>query len=152
MFQKHKPFFIFYLLFFIFVLTGCQSSPRLFKTGQVLINNQIIKVEIARTKEEMIRGLAGREDLAENQGLLFIFPKLDYYQFWMKGMKFPLDIVWIGEEKIVDLTENALPAQGKNLPIFRPRLPSQYVLEVKSGSVRAYNWQIGDKVEIYFDK
>lgn len=87
---------VIYFLFLIFCFTGCNlrsNSPK--KVGEVIINDQKILVEVVDTWPAIYKGLSGRESLAENQGMLFVFPKLDIYEFWMKDMKFPLDIIWI---------------------------------------------------------
>jgi uncharacterized protein len=119
-------------------------------TGQVIINNQVINVELAKTTSQQTQGLSNRFSLAENSGLLFIFPDYSLRSFWMKDMKFPLDFIWIKGNIIVDITPNVpAPTLGqKELPVYQPKTEVNYVLEVNAGYVKFQNIQIGDRVEI----
>lgn len=104
-----------------------------------------LEVEVADTSEERARGLSGRENLSENQGMLFIFESADYHSFWMKDMIFAIDIIWIGEDKkIVDITKNA--KQESYPASFRPKSPAKYVLEVNAGFSDRHKIKIGDLV------
>jgi uncharacterized membrane protein (UPF0127 family) len=66
----------------------------------------------------------------------------------MKGMNFPLDFIWIRENKVVDITENA-PAETKTIPsIYKPKEPVDMVLEVNAGVVKKDKIKIGDIIEL----
>src|SRR4030042_2564613 len=78
--------------FWIFQNNGKNYSSN-FKTAQ--INGQKIFVEIADTPEKRSQGLSGRDNLSQNQGMLFIFNQPAIPSFWMKDMNFPLDFIWI---------------------------------------------------------
>src|SRR3989344_7914429 len=100
-----KFFFQFTALIIIILVTlylgvnGNKSNFSLFPLQQkpalkvVTINDAKINVEIADTQDKRAKGLGGRDSLATGSGMLFIFPKADRYSFWMKGTKFPLDII-----------------------------------------------------------
>lgn len=110
-----------------------------------------ISVEIADTPEKTTLGLSYRDSLPENQGMLFIFPESHIPTFWMKGMKFPLDMIWIDENNtIVDITQNVpYPSPGTmefELPHYSPNLPAKMVLEVNSGFVERNNVEVGDSI------
>ena len=45
-----------------------------------------------------MKGLSGRDNLADDEGMFFVFEKSDIYPFWMKDMKFAIDIIWIMED------------------------------------------------------
>ena len=120
-------------------------------TSKLKINNLILDIEVADTQVERQNGLANRESLGANQGMLFIFEKEDKYRFWMKGLTFPLDFIWIKDRQIVDLREN-VPAPGPNqsdetLEVLIPKEKIDMVLEVNAGFIREHNTKIGDKVE-----
>jgi uncharacterized membrane protein (UPF0127 family) len=116
------------------------SSPK----PLVTINNHTINIELARTEDERRRGLSGREFLAKDTGLLFFFPTKDYHPFWNYQMKFPIDVVWIDNNFIVDKT--TLPIDNGQPITYRPRSPANYVLEVNAGLAR--NWTIGQSVTL----
>lgn len=124
--------------------------PQSPKTANLQINGSLIKVEIADTADRRSKGLGGRESLGENEGMLFIFEKSDKYPFWMKGLKFPLDFVWIKDDAVVDVLENALPPQpnqsDSDLPIYSAKEPINKVLEVNAGTVKRLNIKAGDKI------
>lgn len=113
-------------------------------------NGQVFTVEVARTEKEITQGLSGRKTLADNAGMLFIFPQKSIYAFWMKEMNFPLDFVWLDNEMVVDLTKNVLPPDKNNqnnLPIYRPKQPINRVLEINAGLIDKTGLKIGDFIE-----
>lgn len=93
-----------------------------------------IKPSFAVTEEEKAKGLSGKNELAENEGLLFVFDKNDRWGIWMKDMLFPIDIIWFDEnKKVVFMEENIKP---ESYPwIFSPDVPARYILEVPAGFV-----------------
>lgn len=119
---------------------------------EIKIRNTIIQIETADTKEKRSKGLGGRENLASNSGMLFIFPKQDKYAFWMKGLKFPLDMIWIRKNIIVDIIKNAKPPEqnqkDETLPTYLPRELVDMVLEVNAGFVDSHGIKINDAVEV----
>jgi hypothetical protein len=80
----------------------------------------------------------------------FVFSTPDIYSFWMKDMNFPIDIIWIKDGKVVDLSPNASAqpgAQDKDLLIYRPVAPIDRVLELKAGWAEKFGLKRGDSVE-----
>lgn len=126
------------------------NSPQSFKNVQMKIGENIIDVEIADTDNKRRLGLGGRDVLATNSGMLFIFESPRIPSFWMKGMKFPLDFIWIKGEKVVDLTLNVAPPNqfDKSLPTFSPNQEIDKVLEVNSGYIDSHNIKIGDSAVV----
>jgi len=99
-----------------------------------------LRVEIANTPKERVRGLSNRESLAQDTGMLFIFEKADTYTFWMKDMRFPLDVIWIQGGKVVGVQSNIEPPRTPDAPpqTFTPLVPVDKILEVPAGSVKRY--------------
>lgn len=122
------------------------------KKEVIIINNSRINVEVADNQEKRTLGLSGRDSLASNSGMLFVFPKEDKYPFWMKGLKFSLDFIWIRKSTVVDLLNNVpTPQPGQtdqSLPIYSSRVPVDSVLEVSGGTIERLNIKIGDKVQV----
>lgn len=142
-----------YLIVFciaLFVLGGAYLKFREFFLPEAVVKiaGQEISAEVARTPKAWARGLSGRKNLGENQGLLLVFPQPSQRGFWMKEMKFSLDIIWINDGKVIDIAPNVLPANNKNIPIYYPRLPARLVLEVNAGFSEKYGLKIGDMVEM----
>lgn len=118
----------------------------------VTIDNVTFHVEVASTDAEREKGLQGRESLATDAGMLFTFDAPSKPSFWMKGVNFNLDFIWIRNGKIVEFTHNA-HAVASSMPDdkvvrFTPREDVDSVLEVPSGTIDANRFFIGDRVEI----
>ena len=127
-------------------------APQTNRQSIVSINDTKIKVDIADTKEKRTKGLGGREKLASDEGMLFVFERQDKYPFWMKGLKFPLDFIWIRDDSVVDIIQNAqIPDEGasdESLPIYLPREPIDKVLEVNTGVVDILKIKVGDTIKL----
>lgn len=128
------------------------SSETNIDIGKVVINKVAFDVELADTPKRRSQGLAGREELASQEGMLFVYPHEDYYSFWMKDTLIPLDIIWISADReIVDFIEYAQPQGARRadqLPHYKPSQKAKYVLEVNGGTVsRIEGFKIGKKVE-----
>lgn len=147
---------VFGALYFFFSSTKNITGPSTFgqraPQNSIIIRGIKINVELADTTDKRRKGLGGRESLASDSGMLFIFEKEGVQTFWMKELKFPLDFIWIRSNKIVDITKNALPpalgVEDSELPIYVPREPVTKVLEVNGGFVDANGIKVGDIVEV----
>lgn len=148
--MKHFKQYLVFFLIVLFILGGLYLKAREYflPTAVVKIAGQEIRVEVARTPKSWAKGLAGRKDLAENRGMFFVFPEAERRSFWMKGMKFSLDIIWINRGQVVDIAPDALPDNTQNPTFFYPRLPANQVLEVKAGFGEKYGLKIGDEVKL----
>lgn len=115
---------------------------------EVAIGEQTYQVEVARTQEEKETGLSSKESLNDNQGMLFVFEKPGFYSFWMKKMNFPIDIIYIKDDKIVTIYKNVQPPENENqsLSILQPTEAADKVLEIKAGLAEKYNYKKNDTV------
>lgn len=119
------------------------AKPAL-KPGQISIGAAVFNVEIADTVASRIQGLSGRDGLASNEGMLFLFPVSMTQGFWMKGMKFPLDIIWIGDNKVVGMVLDAEPEAGPEYTIYKSPEPVDKVLEINAGQAVRSGIRVGD--------
>lgn len=111
----------------------------------LMIGDNTFQVDIARTDEARTRGLSGRESLEEGSGMLFIFEEPGQYSFWMRDMRFAIDIVWIDQDsKIIGIEKYVSPDTYPQ--IFYPKIPIKYVLELPSGNSEKFGIDIGDLV------
>ncbi|MDO8749434.1 MAG: DUF192 domain-containing protein [Candidatus Omnitrophota bacterium] len=151
-----KAFILFFILSMNYVSRA--HSQEMLKT--VCVKDVCVQAEIVDTDAARQRGLMFRENLPEGQGMLFVFETEGRYGFWMKNMRFPIDIIWIDKEKrVVDIKPNLSPCQEvcesfaggdreKSCEIFEPRAKALYALEVHAGFSRRNKIEIGDKVSI----
>jgi uncharacterized membrane protein (UPF0127 family) len=122
-------------------LGGQDATPE----AWIEIKGKRVSLEIADTPRKQQKGLGERDSLAWNHGMYFEYPTPAFPTFWMKGMRFPIDIVWLRNDRIVDLHVNVPFEKGGNGPTVRPSVLVDAVLEVPAGYAVANGWQIGDR-------
>jgi uncharacterized membrane protein (UPF0127 family) len=124
-----------------------------FTKGYVVIGDSLkVTVDVAASDSTREKGLSGRAVLKPDEGMYFIFDSPDTYAFWMKDMRFPLDLIWIGNGKIADITTDVpMPVSGLPLPTYVPRVPVDRVLEVDAGFAQAHGLRIGLPVTEHLD-
>jgi hypothetical protein len=120
---------------------------------QITVGNKPISVEIADTDSKRQKGLGQRDSLGQDQGMLFVFDQKDVApSFWMKDMRFPLDIIWIDDNLIVKIDKNipnpSSGTQDNQLTFYSPNQLIDYVLEVNSGFADKNTIKIGDAIDI----
>lgn len=115
----------------------------------IKIVGQNIRIDLALTPAEHMQGLSGRSQLKEDESMFFVFDQLGRYPFWMKDMKFPIDIIWIGPDlRVIYIKKNAQPESYPET--YGPDLDAKYVLEVVSGFSDKNNLKVGDRVEFIY--
>lgn len=116
----------------------------------VTIDRYNISAFVADTDEKRSKGLSGVENMSENQGMLFVFNYPSKQGFWMKEMKFPLDIIWL------DLNNSVIHIEKKLQPctsvlfctVYSPSKDAKYVLETISGFTDLHSVNVGAKIKI----
>jgi len=114
----------------------------------VSINSETFQVMLANNEAERARGLSGREKLGADEGMLFLFDTASHNGFWMRDMKFPLDIIFILDDKVVGIYENLPPAKDEDPspPVYGGEHVSNRVLEINAGLSKKYGIGVGDVV------
>ena len=108
------------------------------------ISGQTFRVEVADTWLSRMRGLQNRTGIAPDQGMLFVFPRESRPGFWMKDVSFPLDVVFLNQEKtIVEVFESLPPCNGGICPTYKPSQPVKYALELPAGTIKKLNLSAG---------
>ncbi len=110
-----------------------------------------IQVRVADTDKTRELGLSYFKSLPEKQGMLFVFPQVGIYSFWMKGMNFPLDIIWMDENlKIVDRLINVDPSTYPET--YTPSASAVYVLEISANTADQYGFINGSIAELHHNE
>lgn len=95
-------------------------------------NFECLGLERVSSEQDLEKGLSGRESMPENQGMLFTFESSGKHCFWMKDMKFSLDMIWVNaDKKVVYVEKNVQPSTYPDT--FCPDQPALYVIEVNAG-------------------
>ncbi len=133
------------------VLGFGKNLPSLLPFGdnaEAEINGKTVELIVAKTDEDRIMGLSGKENLPKNQGMLFIFEEKGKYYFWMKEMKFAIDIIYINDDTVVHIVKNAAPPKDPGIipERYAPAEPVNYVLELNAGKAEELNIEKGSKI------
>lgn len=125
----------------IFFLSDAEKAAENSFPQTVLIGEERYALEMADTDSERGKGLGGRDSLCEACGMLFVFESPGRYAFWMKDMRFPLDIIWLSGETVVFVEQDVQPDFSG---IIEPPVSADRVIEVNAG--KADDLDAGDKV------
>lgn len=134
-------------------LGGAFQNPNLTKTPtkKLILKNKEINLLVAETPDENMWGLSDFPSLPPDTGMMFVFPQPGTYSFWMKDMRFALDMVWLdADNRIITIHENISPdTYYKNPPeLFLPTSPASAVIEVPAGFININNLKVGNKLNI----
>jgi uncharacterized membrane protein (UPF0127 family) len=133
----------------ILIISMSQAGIKATSTERITIGSTSLKIIYAKSEQEKTLGLGQRDTLDPDTGMLFVYSYPQVWTFWMHGMRFPLDFVWIEKNQVRDITENVPPpAQTNNQPrVVQPKVPVSLILEVNAGWVKEHTIKIGDTVQ-----
>ncbi len=139
------------LVVLLFIQYQFTNTPKQRITGINFIDNPeipTITADIVETPKKRAKGLAGRTNLSEGEGMLFVFPENGLHGIWMKGMLLSIDIIWLSEEKkIITIAEQIHP---ETYPAsFLPERPARFVLEVPAGFAATH--MLTTEMQLAFD-
>lgn len=146
-----KSIFITLLLVFFLVLPAAYPDERTHRpheTRQVTLAGKDLTALVADTDLLITQGLAGFDGLDDDQVMLFVFDQPGIHGFWMKQMRFAVDIAWISENlEIIHIQARVEPESYPK--IFTPLSPALYVIETRSGLLDSLGVAPGDTVGIH---
>lgn len=118
-----------------------------YETKIIRMGNSELEVLVADTEEKRTKGLMGVTKLTTDTGMLFIFPDSSPRTFWNKNTLIPLDLIWISNGNVVDISSLPSISQSNNQIISVPSSEAiDMVLEVNAGWVEAHGVEIGTAV------
>ncbi len=115
---------------------------------EVSLRVHVFVLEIAATPAERALGLMHRESLAENAGMLFVFPQEASLSFWMKNTLIPLDILYMDSTGVVVDIQTMHPQPGvpdSELRTYPGAALAQYALEINAGLAESLGFEVGDQ-------
>lgn len=113
----------------------------------------VIAAEIADTPDKRAQGLMFRTSLAPDQGMLFTFPDLGHWTFWMKNTKISLDMIWLDQNwKVVDVRSHVPICERPDdfCPRYTPNHEALAVLELRAGQADALKIHRGSTLKVTF--
>jgi uncharacterized membrane protein (UPF0127 family) len=129
----------------LLAVAACERGPRVAIVAPDGSTRTTLKIEIADTDEKREFGLMYRDALADDAGMLFIFPAPAHQMFWMKNTKIPLDMLFADEHgRVIGIVANAEPYS--QAPRGVPG-DSLYVIEVNGGACQRLGINAGDRLE-----
>jgi uncharacterized membrane protein (UPF0127 family) len=131
---------------------GTPAAGPTFPFATVLLDDgeetTLVTVEVAETPEQHRIGLAGRESLPEDRGMVFVFFEEREIGFWMKDTTIPLSIAYFdGEGTIVKILDMD-PCATDPCPLYNPGVPYMGALEVNQGAFDEWGIEEGDTVRL----
>ena len=129
-------------------LKGIESIPNdRYLQAKVIVNDFELRVYLALTNDQQVKGLSVKDHLKENEGMLFIFEQPTRQGFWMKDMKFPIDIIWLNSNgTVVNIRHSLQPCIMTFdfiCPTYIPDKDSLYVLETRAGFSKKQGINVG---------
>jgi uncharacterized protein len=113
-----------------------------------LPSGKVLKVEVMVRDEDRAMGLMFRSALPMDQGMLFLFEQSDFHGIWMKNCKFPIDILWLDDQKTIVHLEESVPAcKAEPCPVYQPLRKASYVVELNAGQARREKAVVGKSLE-----
>ena len=128
------------------VLIVFLAMTHIFLWRIVRIDGQYFFAQVPSREADYEKGLGGRKTMSEKQAMLFNFDKKDKWAFWMKGMEFDLDIIWISDGKVVYIKKNFSASSAE---VAAPDVPADRVLEIRAGMADKYGLKVGDRADIF---
>ena len=111
------------------------------KTVTAKIGKRSLKLKVASTSSSLMKGYAGLDQPSEKEGMLFVYEDETPLSFWMKGVNYPLDIMFFNSNmELVD--HQSMDACGElsdnDLPKYQSNKPARYAVEVCEGWCSKY--------------
>ncbi|HEX9185910.1 MAG TPA: DUF192 domain-containing protein [Vicinamibacteria bacterium] len=102
-----------------------------------LPSGKVLQSEVMVKDEDRAMGLMFRPSLPLDRGMIFVFEATAFHGIWMKNCRFPIDILWLDEEKrIVHAAESVPPCKADPCPVYKPMRRAAYVIELNAGQAR----------------
>ncbi len=141
------------IVLLMLLLAGASAAPSqplvTFDTAEIAIETaagerHVFQVELAVRREQFGQGLMFRQEMAADAGMLFILPRPQTLNMWMKNTYLPLDMLFLNTAgEIVKIAERTVPLSTDRIPSGRP---VKGVLEVNAGVAERLGLAVGDRV------
>jgi hypothetical protein len=136
------------------IMGGATPTNSGYRQVNITLNEVELVADVAATSDQKSKGLSVKDILNENEAMLFVFDTERDHSFWMKGMKFPIDIIWISEHHEVVHIEHSLEPciPDEFCQSYKPDRNALYVLETVAGFAQKNNVTENIYVDFQLDK
>jgi uncharacterized membrane protein (UPF0127 family) len=111
---------------------------------EIKINDNRFNCKVVHKKEDISRGMMNKT-FDSYEGMLFILPQKGEQSFWMKNCIIPLDIIFIDDNTITNISHNCPPCKEESCPSYKGY--GGFVLELPGGTCKMMDIKKGDKVD-----
>jgi uncharacterized membrane protein (UPF0127 family) len=108
------------------------------------MGNTAVKAEVADEPHERMTGMMGRTEMADGEGMLFVFPAPQALSFWMRDTLVPLSVAYINADGVIREIHDLKPLDER--PAFSSFRDLQYALEVPQGWFGRNGIKSGDRI------
>ena len=130
----------------VLLAPGLAASPAV--VPLTLPSGTALQVEVMVKDEDRAMGLMFRPSLPKDRGMLFVFETSDFHGIWMKNCRFPIDIVWLDEQRqVVHVVEAAPPCAKEPCAVYQTMQRALYVVEMNAGQARREKVAVGSRLE-----
>lgn len=109
-----------------------------------------LTVELATTRAQREHGLMFRKNLANDHGMLFVFPDQKMRAVWMKNTVISLDVLFLDQQgNIVNILYSLSPCAKEPCLVYQSQTEAKYMLELPAGFSKDHNFSIGDQLRLH---
>ena len=120
--------------------TADAAAPRI-----IYPDKSAVIVEVASDDATREQGLMYRDHMADDRGMIFLFPQAGEYPFWMKNTLIPLDMIWMdADHRIVHIAHDVPPCKADPCQNYPPNAKASSVLELAAGVAAKHHLKDGD--------
>lgn len=132
--------------FFLFFQRDISFEQKTFR-----IDDTLFTFELAYSSAQHRQGLQHRTTMPKQHGMAFFFSQPTTPSFWMKNTRIPLDLLWVRQGQVVDITQNIVPEPTRTsdaqLQKYTPSVPVDLVIEINAGEAQLYDMHVGSRVQ-----
>lgn len=126
----------------------------------VELGGRLFKLELALTDEARTQGLMFRDEIAENGGMIFVYPPVEPFpailQFWMKNCRVPIDVIFLNPKGIITAIHEMQPPEtgmsDDELTRYSSKLPAQFAIELRGGMAAELGLTTGSRIQLPMDE
>ncbi len=131
-----------YLVMFTVLFSACGKGM---EKVSMKIGKDRYSIEVARSQEELEKGLMNRRTVPVHTGMLFVFEKDRRLSFWMKNTLVPLSIAYLSSDGVVKEIYSMVP---ESLAPVNSKHFVRYALELPEGSFTRSGVHVGDRITL----